>query len=121
GRVWELSVPAGGQWGAADLTVLTGAPPAAAGSSLSGYEFTGQNSKQVIYLDGGGHVHELSMTPGGQWAAADLTALTSAPPAVGGSPLSGYGWAAGNLSSKQVVYLDGGGHVHELSLAAGRG
>jgi hypothetical protein len=73
-----------------DLTVLTGAPPAAAGSALTGYGWAAGHSKQVVYLDAGQHVRELSVTPGSQWAAADLTMLTGAPPTAAGSALSGY-------------------------------
>jgi hypothetical protein len=62
-----------------------------AGSPLSGYEWAAGNSKQVVYLDGAGHVHELFVTTGA-WAHADLSALAGAPPAVAGSPLSGYQW-----------------------------
>jgi len=117
GLVNELAIQSGGQWGHANLSAMTAAPPAAAGSSLSGYSWAGGKSKQVVYLDGAGHVHELYIVAGGKWAHADLTAITGAPPATAGSPLSGYSWTAGD--SKQVVYLDSAGHVHELYIVAG--
>jgi hypothetical protein len=47
----------------------------------------------VVYLDGAGHVHELYVQAGGGgWAHADLSAITGAPAARAGSPLSGYQW-----------------------------
>ena len=86
-------------------------------STLVGYEWSAGNSKQVAYLDGAGHVHELWIVHGGHWAHADLTSLAGAPPAASGSALSGNGWTAGR--SKQVMYLDAGHHVHQLRIASG--
>jgi hypothetical protein len=116
-HIHELSATAGGQWADADLTVLTGAPPAADGSPLAGFEWSAGHAKQVVYLDAASHVHELSRTAGGQWADADLTALAGASPAAALSPLAAFEWTA--LSSKQVLCLDAASHVHELSLAPG--
>ncbi|MGX4691545.1 hypothetical protein [Streptomyces sp. JNUCC 63] len=125
GHVHELYVTSGGNWAHADLmdqTRMTGSPaPPASGSALSGYEWAAGNSKQVAYLDSAGHVHELYVTSGGNWAHADLmdqTRMTGSPaPPASGSALSGYEWAAGN--SKQVAYLDSAGHVHELYVTSG--
>ncbi|MEU7062091.1 hypothetical protein, partial [Streptomyces sp. NPDC046197] len=95
-----------------DQTRMTDSPaPPASGTALSGYEWAAGNSKQVVYLDSAGHVHELYVTVGGKWKHADLMDQTRwmvspAPPA-SGTALSGYEWAAGN--SKQVVYLDSAG------------
>ena len=118
GHVHELlSIPiAGGLtgWAHLDITEQAGAPPAAAGSPLSGYGWSAGDMKQVVYLDDAGHVWELSAAPGEPWSAADLTQLGGAQPAAAGSPLSGFAWAAGG--TKQVVFLDGTGHVHELLL-----
>ncbi len=107
------------KWTQADLTAITHGTLASPGSALCGYEWPLENAKQVVYLDGNGHVHELSLTTGGQWFHADLTQLTNATPAAAGSALVGYAWAAGK--SKQVVYLDIQGHVHELWIVAGAG
>jgi hypothetical protein len=123
GHVHELHVTTSSPWQHADLTAMTDAPAAAAGSPLSGYAyawiagvpfFAGNYSKQVVYLDPAGHVHELHVTTSIPWQHADLTALTGAPAAVTGSPLSGYAWETPNYKSKQVVFLDALGHVHEL-------
>jgi hypothetical protein len=122
-HVHQLFVTIGTPWAQKDLTVLTGAPPAVARSPLSGYQWPGGNSEQVVYLDGSGHVHELWVTPSTPWKHADLTQLTGAPPVVAGSPLSGYAWDyqwAGG-TSKQVDYLDTAGHVHEMWVVAGGG
>ena len=118
GDVHELATTADGQWADLNLTQRTGAPAAVANSALSAYQWAAGNSKQVVYLDVLGHVHELSVTAGGQWAHIDLTKYTGAPAAWTLSSLPGYQWVAGK--SKQVVYLDAAGHVHELSGTVGR-
>jgi hypothetical protein len=87
-----LTLPTGvGQpaWQYTDLTRQAGAPQAAAGSALCGYDWPAANSKQVCYLDADGHAWELSTTPGAPWSAADLTHLAAAPPAAG-SQIAGY-------------------------------
>jgi hypothetical protein len=127
GHVWELLNNTVGPWSAADLTQLSGAPPAAAGSPLSGFVWTagqaGAGTKQVVFLDDAGHVHELSfitVLPGlGQprWTDIDITAQAGAKSARAGSPLSGCDWPAAR--SKQVSYIDVDGQVTELSAAPG--
>jgi hypothetical protein len=117
GHVHELSVELGKNWSAADLTQEATAPAAVSGSALSGYEWTAGKSKQVVYLDVEGHVHELFIVKGGQWEHADLTAKTGASGAAKGSALTGYDWVTG--ASKQVSYLDGVGHLHQLRVAVG--
>jgi hypothetical protein len=117
GHIHELSVPTLGAWAHADLTQIT-ASPSASGVSLVAYVWEGGQSKQVVYLTGDGHIHELYVRTGGNWAHADLTQLAGAPPAAGTS-LAAYGWESGDC--KQVVYLTIDGHVHELSVTHGRG
>ena len=116
GHVHELVV-VDGAWSHTDLTELTKAPPAA-GNALVGYSWEAGRSKQVTYLTGDGHVHELCITLGGNWTHADLTQLIKAPSATG-TVLAAYGWEAGR--SKQVVYLTGDGHVHELCVVVNGG
>ena len=88
-----------------------------------------------MYLDGPGHVWELSFPVGGSWTAADLTAAaTPKPPAAAAySPLAAYAcalgdshppsdsrfdWAAAN--TRQVVYFDAARHdIWELSAEPG--
>ncbi|HEV2360679.1 MAG TPA: hypothetical protein VGS21_03145, partial [Acidimicrobiales bacterium] len=117
GHVHELYCGFGSDWGHADLSQMTSAPAAAPDSPLCGYSWDVGRSKQVVYFDSGGHVHELWIVAGSIWKHADLTELAGAPPAVYGSDIVGYQWAAGR--SKQVVYYDGAGHVHELWIVAG--
>ena len=119
GHIHELSVSVGGGWNHADLTALTGAPSAAAGSPIAAYGWEAGGSKQVVYVTDDGHIHELSVSVGGGWNHADLTALTGAPSAAAGSPIAAYGWEAGG--SKQLVYVTGDGHIHELVVGMGAG
>ena len=91
------------------------------GPALAAYSWEVGGSKQVVYLDAMGHVHELYVTLGGTWADADLTSRAGAQPAVPlqpngvGTGLSAYSWEVG--PSKQVVYGDNAGHVHGGSWA----
>jgi hypothetical protein len=114
GHVHALWVTPSIPWSHIDLTAVTGAPAAAAGSPLSGYAWEGHDSEQVFYLTPDGHVQVLWVTSSIPWSHVDLTAFTGAPPAAAGSPLSGYPWESNN--SEQVVYLTPDGHVHELSV-----
>ena len=78
GHIHELVVAVGGKWSQADLTAITGAP--AANSVVDGYAWEADKAKQVVFTTTDGHVHELSVTVGGKWGHADLTALATAPP-----------------------------------------
>jgi hypothetical protein len=119
GHVHVLYVTVGGSWAHADLTSLAPGAPSAVGPALAAYSWEVGRSKQIVYLDAKGHVHELYVTPGAAWAHADLTSLAAgAPPAVG-TALAAYSWEVGR--SKQVVYLDANGHVHELYVTLGGG
>jgi hypothetical protein len=77
GHIHELSLILGGSWSHADLTQITGAPPAT--FIGAGFALETQRSKQVIYVWPDGHIHELSVILGGSWSDADLTAITGAP------------------------------------------
>jgi hypothetical protein len=114
-HIIELFVARGSPWQWVDLTVLTGAPPAS-GSALAGYAWSAGGTKQVVYVDGQGHVIELFVAESSLWQWVDLTVLTGAPPA-SGSALAGYDWPNGQ--TKQVVYVDDQGHVIELFVARG--
>ena len=115
GHVIELFVAKGSLWQWVDLTVLTGAPPAN-DSALAGYDWPNGQTKQVVYVDGQGHVIELFVARGSPWQWVDLTALTGAPLA-SGSALAAYAWSAGG--TKQVVYSDQQSHIIELFVAKG--
>jgi hypothetical protein len=113
--VHELYCPTGGgTWHLNDLTVIVAAPPAAAGSPLTSW--ADPANEHVIFLDAGGHVHEMYCpTGGGTWGHNDLTAMVSAPPAAAGSPLTS--WT--DPANEHVIFLDGSGHVHEMHCPVG--
>lgn len=119
GHVHELYCAIGGGWLHGALSEMTGAPAAAPGSAIVGYEWQLANSKQVVYLDAAGNVWELSIVHGSNWMHANLTARTGAPPAASGSPLTAFPWIYGK--AKQVMYLDSAEHVHQLQIVAGGG
>jgi hypothetical protein len=67
-------------WKHGDLTVQAQAPTAV--GSLMGYtsSLDGQGPvARVLHLGGDQHVHELSLSGGGRWKHADLTAEAGAP------------------------------------------
>ncbi len=78
GHVIELEMGLGSPWGSADLTELTGVPPAG-GIDVVGYAWTAEGTKQVAYVDKRKHVIELFVSPGNPWRWADLSELTAAP------------------------------------------
>jgi hypothetical protein len=121
-HVYELYLTPGqdGAWGFADLTALSGAPPAA--GAAVGY-FTPSplyDAARVVYRGYNGHVYELYLTPGqnGAWQFADLTALSGAPPAAG-TPL-GYFTPFPLYDAARVVYRGYDQHVYELYLTPGQ-
>jgi hypothetical protein len=123
GHVHELSVIEGGAWQHADLTAITGAPPAQVGLKLigEGYSWEAGKSKQLVYRTNDGHIHELSVVKGGTWQHADLTAITGAPtlPHWGRFFDWGYAWEAGQ--SKQILFGSPGpgGRIYELYMIKG--
>ena len=115
-HVHELYYPlAGGNWGNNDLTAVTSAPAAAAGSALTSW--AGTAYQHVIFLSGEGvatagqHVYELYYPlAGGNWGIKDLTAVIGTPAAVAGSALTS--WA--NPGFQHVIFVSANQHVHEL-------
>lgn len=114
-HIHELWTSVGGQWQHADLTAITGAPPAK--QVTTGYIWSEGRSKQIVYVGDDDHIHELFVELGGYWKHVDLTALTSAP-LPGSNFMVGFGWSEGR--SKQVVYAGRDGHVYELFAEMGR-
>ena len=114
GHVHEVVVSVGGSWQHTDLTMITGAPPAI--QVCTGYSWSLEHTKQVIYVGDDNHLHELSVSVGGIWHHHDLTAITNAP-LPGSHFMVGYEWTAGRC--KQVCYVSRDGHVRELCLVAG--
>ena len=117
-HVHELFYPlAGGAWAVNDLTIITGAPPAAAGSALTSWADPGY--QHVIYMSADQHVHELfHPLAGGAWAVNDLTTITGAPPAAAGSALTS--WA--DPEYQHILFISADHHVRELyrPLSGGR-
>jgi prepilin-type processing-associated H-X9-DG protein len=97
-------------WQSGDLTAAAGAPPAAPGSALDGYETAWNSQQHVNYLTADGHVHELVYKD--NWQSGDLTAAAGAPPAAEGSHLDAYATTFNN--QQHINYLTADGHVHEL-------
>ena len=98
------------QWHHNDLTALAGAPPAAAGSALDGYQTSFNNQQHVNFVGTDNHVHELYFD--NRWHHNDLTVLAGAPPAAAGSALDGYQTSFNNQQHVNFVGTDN--HVHEL-------
>ncbi|MFL5690385.1 MAG: hypothetical protein ACJ795_01140 [Ktedonobacteraceae bacterium] len=112
GHVHELQAEVNGSWKHQDLTHLFEAPLAQE-AALSGYVWQIGETKQVVSIGEDGDIYELAAGADKQWSLTDLTAATSAPLAAG-STLAGFAWETGR--SKQVVYVGGDHHVHELTL-----
>jgi hypothetical protein len=98
-------------WNHNDLTAITKAPAAAAGSPIDGYETTFNSQQHVNYLGTDNHVHELYYN-GSSWGHNDLTALSGAPAASPASSIDGY--PTDYNKQQHVNFLDGNNHVHEL-------
>ena len=120
-HIIELVVGVGGQWSWADLTTITGAPPAAYQAKVAGYDWPRANRKQVVYEDGNHHIIQLFVGVGGNppWSSADLTAITGAPAlAATGDDIAAYLWSA--QESQQVVHIgyipDGSGNARLIEL-----
>jgi hypothetical protein len=125
-HVHELSLVSGRNWADNDLTAIAGGSPAS--SSPVGYttSISGEGPcARVVYGGAGdGHVHELSLVSGRNWADNDLTAIAGAPNP--GGPFTPINLTAyttgidGEGPCARVAYVTGDGHVHELSLVSGR-
>ncbi len=110
GHIHELSAGVAGLWRHTDLTEATGAP-LADNALLAAYAWEGGHKKQVVFVGGDGHIHELMSGVDGPWRHTDLMAETGAPLA-GDAALIGYAWEYGQ--TKQVVYTSNDGDVYEL-------
>lgn len=108
GHVHELYYT--NQWSHNDLTAAAGAPNAAAGSPLDGYETAYSSQQHVNYLGTDGHVHELYYAS--SWAHNDLTVAGGAPAAAAWSSLDGYATTFNN--QQHVNFIGANCHVYEL-------
>src|SRR5205814_2110117 len=77
-------------WAQRDVTLVTGAPAAAA--APAGYAFEARGTRHVVYRGVDGHVYELWWDAANGWGGGDLTAVTGSP-AAAGKP-AGYVFAA---------------------------
>jgi hypothetical protein len=98
-----------GSWHFADLTQTTGAPSAALGSALTGYE-SPNSQGHVNFLTADNHVRDFWYDTA--WHLNDLTQAANAPIAVAGSALAGY--ATFFNGQQHVDFLGSDSHVHEL-------
>lgn len=96
-------------WHATDLTAVTGAPPAVAGTA-AGYMFHAQGTQHVFYVGVDNKIHELWSDPSG-WQASDLTTMTDAPaPAAG--PIGAYAFET--QGTQHVIYRGTDDKLYEL-------
>jgi uncharacterized protein (AIM24 family) len=117
GHIQELNVDGGRSWITADLTVLSGAPPAA--SAPFGYttNLTGQGPvARVVYRTTDGHIQELNVDGGRSWITADLTVLSGAPLAAS-APFGYTTNLTGQGPVARAVYGTTDGHIQELNIA----
>ncbi len=115
GHVRELWWDAGGGWHLEDLSIATGAPPAA--GNPCGYVFDAQGTQHVVFRDGAGHIRELWWDAASGWHLEDLTAATGAP--LSSSDPTAYVFSA--QSTQHVIFRSADGHIHELWWDAGAG
>jgi hypothetical protein len=108
GHLCELALYLGGE-GSYDLTYMSGATPAMAGSPLTGFaDASGQNE---FYLGTNQHVYLLRLSPSGVWTNRDLTAQFGGSPAVPDSLTS-----FSNAKGQHVYYVDNNQHVNQINV-----
>lgn len=114
GHIHELAAEVIGMWKHTNLTQVAGAP-LAEGAMLAAFAWEAKKARQVVYIGGDGHIHELMTQERQPWRHTDLTMVTKAPLA-DGTTLAAYAWETGG--TKQVIYTDNYGNIHELAAAA---
>src|SRR6266567_3703895 len=109
GHIHELWVQPEGRWQHADVSAITGAPPARL--VTAGYSWSEGHSKQVVFIGDDDHIHELFVEAGKTWQRVDLTQQANAPttPVVA---IDGFAWSAGE--AKQVAYVGDDRQIREL-------
>jgi hypothetical protein len=112
GHLHELSAGIRGLWKYSDLTQVTGAP-LAENSLLAAFAWETGKQRQVIYVSGDGHIHELMSGMDGVWKHTDLTTVAGAPLA-GDSALAASAWETGR--AKYVAYVGSNNHIYELQM-----
>jgi hypothetical protein len=119
GHVQELSISPGQGWSVVDVTQAAGAPAAGQVGALVSWTSTSDNA-HIAYIDGNGHVQELSISPGQGWSAVDVTQAAGAP-AAQGLAFTLTSWISASDDAQHIAYVDGQGHVQELSMGSGQG
>ena len=114
-EIWKSSASAS-RWSANDLTMAAPSADQPANlpepsSSLHAYWGDDGDNQHIHYTSSDGHVHELYIYPGRNWAHNDLTALSGAPKARAGSPIGGYTMPDG---SQHIHFIDTDHNVCEL-------
>jgi hypothetical protein len=93
------------------------------GGSICGFDWSAENTKQIVYLGDDFSIQELSIFPGGtQYSHANLSQITGTQKiAPSNAPLLAYDWTGAGM--KQVVFsglfqsgADPHGHLHWLSV-----
>lgn len=115
---YDVLMGRAGRWGHADLTQHIGAPSAVP-VTLIGYGWHAGASKQLLYLTGDWHIHELWADF--EWRHADLITdvVAGVPGPLAGSQIAAFSWDSNH--TKHVVYVSGDGHIHEFSFRVGSG
>jgi hypothetical protein len=121
-----------GSWHSQDLTLATGSQPSSFIGTLASAFNPILNSSDVYYSDNNGHIQRLSSVAAAPWSAQDLTSLTGAPPAIGGSTVAFYNptantmevyYVAGTNTNERVIQLffgaNSGWHVQDLTVNTG--
>jgi hypothetical protein len=101
-----------GTWNEADLTALTGAAVAVAGSGLHSHVNTRGSTDEIFFIDGSHHVDALWLNSTGVWHVTDVTAAAAAAAAGAVTALSSHFDTVGNVD--QAFFLDGNQHVQAL-------
>jgi hypothetical protein len=118
GHIQDLSLRAGQGWSVVDVTRAAGIPADAV--ALAGWMSLGDNAQHIAYIDGDGHVQDLSLRPSRGWSVLDITQATGAPaPMLDLQAL--ISWVSLGDNAQHLAYIDGDGHVQDLSLRPGQG
>ncbi len=111
-HVWEVSWE-NDVWSPNDLTSLSGAPPQPAGNPINrptGYVFSSQGTRHVVYTDSSGCIHELWHDNSG-WHHHDLTTDIGAPLSIVLPPCA---YVFDSQGTQHVDYIGSDGCVNEL-------
>jgi len=103
----------GGGWLSEDVTASAGAPLAAIGSALTGFEDVPDDQQHVFYLGANQHIYHMyfAWNPPG-WSLEDLTGFTGGALASPGSALVSFEAAADN--QQHVFYFGSDQHVYQF-------